>query len=115
MEQVFFLKLFQVDFLRRQFILETMKWLKLILLLLAIGLGAYFLLYLFGILAGLFWYIFWIGVLAIGGTVGYKLFLSGGNNEKPQLEEKKPTAISEFEEADRALEEMKRKYLKDEN
>jgi hypothetical protein len=92
-----------------------MKWLKLILLLLAIGLGAYLLLYLFGILYSLLWYVFWIGLVAIGGTVGYKLFLSGGDDEKPRLEEKKPTAISEFEETDRALEEMKRKYLKDEN
>ena len=92
-----------------------MKWLKLILLLLAVGLGAYLLLYLFGILYSLLWYVFWIGLIAIGGTVGYKLLLSGGDDEKPRLEEKKPTAISEFEEADRALEEMKRKYLKDEN
>lgn len=92
-----------------------MKWLKLILLLLAVGLGAYLLLYLFGILYSLLWYVFWIGLIAVGGTIGYKLFLSGGDDEKPRLEEKKPTAISEFEEADRALEEMKRKYLKDEN
>ncbi len=88
-----------------------MKILKLIILLLALGLGAYVLLYLFGIIASLFWYIFWIGLVAIGGTVGYKLFLGGGDKEKPQLQEKKPTAISELENADRALEEYKQKYL----
>lgn len=93
-----------------------MKWLKFLLLLLAVGVGAYLLFYLIGFLYSILWYIFWIGLVAIGGTVGYKLFLSGGgDDEKPQLEEKKPTAISEFEETDRALEEMKRKYLKDEN
>jgi 4-hydroxybenzoate polyprenyltransferase len=92
-----------------------MKWLKFILLLVALGLGAYFLLWLIGVIYGLLSYIFWIGLLAIGGTVGYKLFLSGDSrDEKPKLEEKKPIAISEFDEADRALEEMKRKYLPEE-
>ena len=92
-----------------------MKWLKFLLLLLAVGVGAYLLFYLIGFLYSILWYLFWIGLVAIGGTVGYKLFLSGSDDEKPQLEEKKPTAISEFDEADRALEEIKRKYLKDEN
>lgn len=93
-----------------------MKWLKLILLLLAIGLGAYLLLYLFGILYSLLWYVFWIGLVLIGGAVGYKILLgSGGEEEKPKLPEKKPDAISEFEDVDRALEEMKSKYLKEEN
>ena len=88
-----------------------MKILKLILLLFAIGLGAYVLLYLFGIIASLFWYAFWIGLLAIGATAGYKLFLKGGSDDNPKLEEKKPTAISELENTDRALEDYKQKYL----
>lgn len=88
-----------------------MKVLKVILLLLAIGLGAYVLLWLFGIIASLMWYIFWIGLIAIGAGVGYKLFLSGGDEDTPQLEEKRPTAVSELENADRTLEEIKRKYL----
>lgn len=93
-----------------------MKWLKFILLLAVLGLGAYLLLLLLGFLSSLLWYVFWIGLVAIGGTVGYKLFLSGGSeDEVPQLEEKKPIGIAEFEQADRALEEMKRKYLPDEN
>lgn len=88
-----------------------MKILKFIILLFAIGLGAYVFLYILGIIASLFWYVFWIGLIAIGGTVGYKLFLKGNKDEKPKLEEKKPTAISELENADRALEEYKQKYL----
>lgn len=88
-----------------------MKILKLLILLAAIGLGAYVLLWIFGIIASLFWYGFWIALVAIGGTVGYRLFLKGDKTEKPQLQEKKPTAISELENADRALEEYKKKYL----
>ncbi len=89
-----------------------MKILKLIILLVAIGLGAYVLLWLIGVIASLLWYAFWIGLVLIGGAVGYKLFLSGGaDDETAQLPEKKPTAISELENADRALEEYRQKYL----
>lgn len=88
-----------------------MKILKLLILLAAIGLGAYVLLWLFGMIATVLWYVFWIALVAIGGTVGYRLFLSGGNEDTPKLEEKKPTAISELENADRTLEEFKQKYL----
>ncbi len=91
-----------------------MKILKLILLLIAVGAGAYVLLWLFGFIASLLWYAFWVGILAIGGAVGYKLFLGSGDDEKPQLEEPRPTAISEIENADRTLEEYKQKYLPDE-
>ncbi len=87
-----------------------MKILKLIILLIAIGLGAYILLWLFGILASLMWYVFWIGLIAIGGTVGYKLFI-GGSEERQKLEDGRPTAISEIENADRALEEYRERYL----
>jgi len=88
-----------------------MKILKFIALLLAIGVGAYLLLFLLGWVSALLWYAFWGGLLMIGAGVGYKLFLSGVTEDQPQLEEKKPTAISELENADRALEEYKQKYL----
>lgn len=87
-----------------------MKILKLLLLLLALGLGAYVLLWIFGIIASLFWYIFWIALVAIGGAVGYKLFLSGDEGDVPKLNEKRPTAISEMENADRLLSEYRDKY-----
>ena len=92
-----------------------MKIIKLIILLLAIGLGAYVLLWLFGFLASLLWYVFWIGLLVIGGTVGYKLFLGGKDDSQPQLEEPRPTAISELQNADRALSEYKEKYMPDDD
>mgnify|MGYP000297747656 CR=1 FL=1 len=88
-----------------------MKLLKFLALLAAIGLGAYLLLFLFGWISALLWYAFWGGLLMVGAGVGYKLFLSGGSEEQPKLEEKKPTAISELENADRALEEYKQKFL----
>lgn len=88
-----------------------MKILKLLVFLIAVGLGAYLLLWLFGFLASLLWYAFWFGLLAIGGYVGYKLFLGGAKEDTPQLEEKRPTAIGEVENVDRALEEYRRKYL----
>jgi hypothetical protein len=92
-----------------------MKWLKFILLLAALGIGVYLLFWMIGIVYGLLSYIFWIGLLAIGGTVGYKLFLSGDSeDDQPKLEEKKPIGISEFDDADRALEEIRRKYLPEE-
>lgn len=87
-----------------------MKILKLLILLAAVGLGAYILLWLFGVLASLLWYVFWITLLVIGGAVGYRLFLKG-DTERAELEEGKPTAISEFEGVDRALDEYKQKYL----
>lgn len=88
-----------------------MKILKLIILFAAIGLGAYILLWLFGVIASLLWYAFWVALVLIGGAVGYKLFLSGGDEDTPKLPEKRPTAISELENADRALEEYRQKYL----
>jgi hypothetical protein len=92
-----------------------MKWLKFLLILAALGVGVYFLFWLIGIIYGLLFYIVGIGLLALGGAVGYKLLLSGdAEDEKPQLEEKKPIGIAEFEENDRALEELRRKYLPEE-
>ena len=82
--------------------------------MLAIGVGAYLLFWVFGFLVSLLWYGVIIGLVAIAGTVGYKLLLTGGSEETPKLKEKKPTAISELENADRALEEYKQKYLPNE-
>ncbi len=88
-----------------------MKIIKFLALLLAIGVGAYILFWLFGVIVYLLWYAVIIGIIALAGTVGYKLLLGGGEEEQPKLQEKKPTAISELENADRTLEEYKRKYL----
>lgn len=90
----------------------TMKFLKFLLILIAAGLGVYVLFWLFGVLYGLFWWFVWIGIIAVGGYTGYKLFLEK-EKEPAQLEEKKPTAIAEMERLDRQLEEYKQKYTND--
>lgn len=89
-----------------------MSFWKFLLLLLILGVGVYVLFWIFGILAGLLWYAIIIGIILIGGYTGYKLFLSGGGeDETPQLEEKKPVGIAEMQNLDRALEEYKKKTL----
>jgi hypothetical protein len=86
-----------------------MNFIKLIL----IAIGLYLLVMLgfavVGIVYSALWYLFWLGLIAIGGVVGYKLLKAGG--EQPKLEDKTPIAIAEMNNADRALEEYKRKYL----
>lgn len=89
-----------------------MNFWKFLLFLLILGVGVYVLFWIFGILATLLWYVVIFGIIAIGGYAGYKLFLSGGSEDEiPQLEEKTPVGIAEMRDADRALEEYKRKAL----
>ncbi len=89
-----------------------MSFWKFLLFLLILGVGFYLLFWIFGILAGLLWYAVIIGIILLGGYAGYKLFLSGGDeDEPPQLEEKKPVGIAEMQNLDRALEEYKKKTL----
>ena len=62
-----------------------------------------------GIVYTAIWYLFLLGIVAVGGAVGYKLLKK--NEERAKLEEKTPIAIAEIQNADRALEEYKRKTL----
>ena len=62
-----------------------------------------------GIVYTALWYLFLLGVVAVGGAVGYKLLKKDG--EAARLEEKTPIAIAEVKDADRALEEYKRRQL----
>jgi hypothetical protein len=48
-----------------------------------------------GIVYSALWYLFLLGVVAVGGAVGYKLLKKG--REQPKLEEKTPIAIAEME------------------
>ena len=86
-----------------------MNWLKYILIALGLILLAMLASSVIGIIYGALWYLLVIGVVAGGGYVGYKLLKKDRNPLK--LEDKTPTAIAEMENADRALEEYKRKYL----
>ena len=85
-----------------------MNWLKIILIAVGIFLAVMLGLSFVGIIYSALWYLFWIGVLVAGGAVGYKLLTK---SEPKQLEEKEPIAISELKNADRTLEEYRRKYL----
>lgn len=88
-----------------------MNLLKIIFILLAVGAGVWLLFWLVGFLSAILWYLLWVGLIAVGGFIGYK-FLIGKADETPQLDEKKPTAISEMQDFDRALEDYKAKSLR---
>ncbi|MDQ3131103.1 MAG: hypothetical protein M3Q99_10120 [Acidobacteriota bacterium] len=85
-----------------------MKYIKFIL----VAIGLYLLVMLgfavVGIVYSALWYLFLLGVIAVGSAVGYKLLKK---EEQPKLEDKTPIAIAEIQNADRALEEYKRKRL----
>ena len=85
-----------------------MNLIKIILIAIGIFIAVMLGFTLVGIIYSALWYLFWIGVIAIAGTVGYKLL------KKPQtaqIENKEPITISELKNADKTLEEYKRKYL----
>lgn len=87
-----------------------MKFIKFLLFLLAIGVGIWLFFGLIGFVSTILWYLFWIGLFGIGGYAGYKLFLEK-EKKTPQLEEGTPIGISELDNAERELEEYRRKYL----
>ena len=62
-----------------------------------------------GIVYTAIWYLFLLGIVAVGGAVGYKLLKK--NDERAKLEEKTPITIAEVKNADRILEEYKRRQL----
>lgn len=85
--------------------MDTIKIILIAIGLLTVAFLAYFLI---GIVASLLWYLFVIGVIGALGYGGYK-FLKKGDAQ--QIEGKQTISIKEMENADRALEEYKRKYL----
>lgn len=89
--------------------MKFIKWLLIIVgLFLVVWLGFWAIGVISAILWTLLWYGFWIGLVGVIGYGGYKLLTKG---EQRQLEEKPPIAIAEVGDADRALEEYRRKYL----
>ncbi len=85
-----------------------MNWIKIILVAIGLYLAVMLGLSLIGIIYGALWYLFLIGVLALGGAAGYKFLKKA---ETKQIEERQPIGISELNNADKTLEEYKRKYL----
>ncbi len=86
-----------------------MKFIKVILTLLAIMFGVMAVFWLLGIVWTLFGYAFWFGVVAAIGYGGYKLFKKVENKTLSS-----GTAFPEIEDRDYSLswEEYNRKYLK---
>lgn len=87
-----------------------MNWLKFILIVLGLILGAWLLFMLLGIIQVILWYAFILGAIGIAGYVGYQLFKP---DEKPKLKGKNAASEIQFDETgnDRMLEEYRRKYL----
>jgi 4-hydroxybenzoate polyprenyltransferase len=87
-----------------------MNWLKFILIVLGLFLGAWVIFALIGVVYSILWYAFILGAVGIAGYIGYQLFKP---DEKPQLKANDPVSQIEFDStrSDRALEEYKRKYL----
>ncbi|HEY0050035.1 MAG TPA: hypothetical protein VGB68_12145 [Pyrinomonadaceae bacterium] len=87
-----------------------MNWLKFILIVLGLIVGAWVIFALIGVVQVILWYAFILGALGIAGYVGYQLFKP---DKKPEL--KGRDAVSEIEldsaKSDRTLEEYRRKYL----
>ncbi len=85
-----------------------MNWTKIILIAVGIFILVMLGFSLIGFIYSALWYLFWIGAIALAGTVGYKLLKKP---ETKQIENREPIGISELKNADRALEEYKNKYL----
>jgi len=86
-----------------------MNFIKIILIAIGLVLAAMLAFSVIGIVYSALWYLFLLGIVAVGGAVGYKLLVK--DKESVRLEDKTPIAIAEMKDADRALEEYKQKYL----
>lgn len=63
-----------------------------------------------GLVYSALWYLFWIGVVAIGGYAGYKFFLE--KDETELLGEGKPISDIELDKAKKVLDKYKEKFIK---
>ncbi|CAN5863515.1 hypothetical protein BH24ACI1_BH24ACI1_19640 [soil metagenome] len=86
-----------------------MNFIKIILIAIGLVLAAMLAFSVIGIVYSALWYLFLLGIVAVGGAIGYKLLVK--DKESMRLEDKTPITIAEMENADQALEEYKQKYL----
>ncbi|MBX7171493.1 MAG: hypothetical protein K1X72_11100 [Pyrinomonadaceae bacterium] len=88
-----------------------MKWFKLILLALVVVFAVMLGFWIIGVISSLIWYLFWIGILVLGGYIGYKVLSKGKNNE---LEGRDAVSQIELENAKiiKSLEDFKRETTK---
>lgn len=83
-----------------------MSNLKIILTAIAVILGAVIALSAIGMIMTLLQYLFWLGVLCLAAAVAIKLLKK---SDSPRLESR--PHVKELDNAERALEDYKRKYL----
>ncbi len=91
-------------------VVVKMNFIKIILIvigILTLFVAGYWLI---GIISAVFWLLLVAGIVGAIGYGGYKLFFEK-DKAKAQIEDKTPIAIADLKDADRALEEYKRKYL----
>lgn len=86
-----------------------MNLIKIILIALGLFVAVMLTLSIIGIVSSIVFYALLLGVLMLAGKIGYKLLKK--NKETAKLEEKTPIGIADLSDADRTLEEYKRKYL----
>ena len=86
-----------------------MNFIKIILVAIGLIIAAMLALSAFSILYTALWYLFLLGIVAVGGAVGYKVLTK--KKETPQLQDNMPIGIAEMNNADRTLEEYRSKYL----
>ncbi len=86
-----------------------MNFIKIILIAIGLVLAAMLAFSVIGIVYSALWYLFLLGIVAVGGAIGYKRLVE--DKKSMRLEDKTPITIAEMENADRALEEYKQKYL----
>lgn len=86
--------------------MNIVKVILIIIGLLTAGLAGYLLV---GLIFSLFWYAIILGLLGAVAYGGYKMFKR--NDAHDEIEGGQPTAIAGMENADRVLEEYKRKSL----
>ena len=85
-----------------------MNFIKIILAILGVVLGAMVVFWLLGVVYSLFWYAFWIGLIGAAGYGGYKLFLKA---ESKALGGGAVNGIGESRDFDMSWDEYERKYL----
>lgn len=85
-----------------------MNWLKIILFALVLVFAVFLGLTVIGFLYSGLWYLFWIGVIALGGYIGYKIF---SKSRKLEIEGRDPISQIELDNAKviKSLDDYKKK------
>ena len=86
-----------------------MSFIKIILIALGLILFGMLALSVVGFVYGALWYLFWIGMLAALGAIGYKMLKK--DKSTSLLEDQNTFSIGGMDEVNRAFEDFKRKHL----